>query len=269
VDLIFLVPLLFSFHQIFIRKGGEEVDTLSGTYLSLLTCTLLFSPSIFFAELRTHFLFLMVVAGLFHFFVARLCFYYAIERIGANLSSPLSATRIYFAAIIGYLAGEEITLKLILMTLLVFMGITLLSKPEGVKVDLIGIALGLLTGFFSALSSFFVRVGMLEVYNPLFGAFVGFAASTLLLTPFAIKRGLKPKKGRFFVLGGLFVGIGHLIRYISLHDLPVSVVEPVVSIYPLFTIILSYFFLKEREVFGIRMCAGALLIILGVNVYFL
>ena len=266
--ILFLIPLLFSIHQILVRRGGEEIDTLSGTYLSLLTSTILFSPSLLFANVDPKFLTLMLAAGFFHFFVARLCFYHAIERIGANLSAPLSATRVYFAAILTYLIGEEVTPKIIFMSILIFLGVALLSRPKGVKIDAIGIFLGLATGFFSALSSLFVRMGMLESYNPYFGTFVGFAFSTLLLTPFVIKKNISMRGGRFFIIASIFVGFGQFIRYVGLYKFQVAVVEPIVSIYPLFTIVFSYMFLRSREIFGKEVVLGAFLVILGINIYF-
>jgi len=267
VLLVFLIPLLFSVHQILVRRGGEEIDTINGTYLSLLASTLLFSPSLMIAEFDLSFLIPMLFSGFLHFFLARLCFYHAIQRIGVNLSSPLSATRIYFAAVLGYLIGEFLSLKLLVMTVLIFLGIVLISNPRGEK-DLVGISLGIATGFLSALSSFLVKIGLMHVYNPFFGTFIGFLISTTLLTPIALRRDLDFRRGRFYILAGVFVGFGHLIRYICIRNLPISIVEAVTSTYPLFTLILSYLFLREREVFSFNVILGALLIIIGINVYF-
>lgn len=264
--IVLLIPLFFSIHQILVRKGGEELDALSGTYLSLIASTLLFSPSIAFANFDPNFLVPMVLAGFLHFFLARLCFYHAIERIGVNLSSPLSATRIYFAAILGYLIGEFMTLKLLIMTVLIFLGVLAISNPKG-KIDLVGLFLGISTGFLSALSSFFIKIGLLKSFDPLFGAFVGFLVSTLLLTPIAVRR-IK-KFNKYYFLAGFFVGLGHLIRYICLYNFQISVVESVTSSYPMFTLALSYLFLREREVFSFNVIIGAVLILLGINVYFL
>lgn len=245
-----------------------EIDALHGTYLSLLASTILFSPSLlFYANVDAKFIALMLLAGILHFFVARLCFYHAIERIGANLSAPLSATRIFFATIFGLLIGEAITPKILLMGILIFAGILLLSKPEG-KADTVGITLGLLTGFFSAASSLVVKLGMTEIYNPLFGAFLGFAISTILLTPFAAKN-IDLRMGKWYMLAGVFVGLGHLVRYVTLSYLPVAVVEPITSTYPLFTILLSYLFMRESEVFSKDVILGAIFIVAGVNVYFI
>ncbi len=265
--LLFLIPILFSIHQILVRRGSRDMDAFSGTYLSLLTTTLLFTPAAAYAILDPHFLIIMIAAGVLHFFIARLCFYHAIERIGANLSAPLSATRIFFAVIFGYMIGEVVTPKIVLMAVLIFTGIILLSNPEG-RADWVGILLGLMTGLFSAASSLLVKIGMTSVYDPFFGTFVGFAVSTLLMTPLAMKR-IDIRRGKWYAFAGIFVGIGHLVRYISLKDFPVAVVEPITSIYPLFTILLSYLFIRESEVFSREAILGTVLILAGINVYFI
>lgn len=263
--LLLLIPILFSFHQIFVRIGSREAETISGIYVSLIASTLIFAPSIQHPTFDAEFLGYMALAGVLHFFVARVCFYHAISRIGANLSAPLSATRVFFAAILGIFAGEYLTLRIIVMSTLIFAGIVLISRPKG-KADFTGIALGILTGFFSAVSSYFVKFGNLAEYNPLFAIFLGFALSSLLMTPIAIRRDLKHTK--WYIAGGFTVGAGHLLRYIALKDVPVTVVEPITSSYPLFTLLLSAIFLREGEIFTLRSITGTLLILAGIYIYY-
>jgi len=264
-----LIPVLFSFHQVLVRKGSEQMSALDGTYMSLLTSTLIFSPSVLlYCTINFKFIAIMFLSGLLHFLLARLCFYHAIERIGANLSAPLSATRIFFATIIGYiLLNEVITVKLIIMSLLIFSGILLLSNPKK-NSDFVGISLALLTGLLSAISSYLVKIGLMEVYNPLFGVFLGFLISTIVLT-LLIKPDLDIRSGKYYAIAGVFVGLGHLVRYISLRLLPISYVEPITSIYPFFTVLLSFLLIRESEVFSKNLFAGMVLIIVGTNIYFL
>jgi len=264
--LVIFIPILFSFHQIFVRLGGREAETFSGIYVSLLTSTLLFLPSIFYPTLEAEFLIYMSLAGVFHFLIARICFYHAISRIGANLSAPLSATRVFFAALLGLFLGESLSLKIVTMSILIFAGVVLISNPGG-RADAAGILLGILTGFFSALSSFFVKFGYAVEYNPLFAIFLGFSISSLLLTPFALKKSLR--NTNWFVAAGFTVGFAHLLRYVVLKDTPVTVVEPVTSSYPLFTLLLSAIFLKEGEMFSAKSLAGTLLILTGIYIYYL
>ena len=262
-----LIPLLFSVHQIFVRFGSREADTMSGIYVSQIASTLLFLPSLISPSLNREFLAYMLTAGILHFFAARICFYHAISRIGANLSAPLSATRVFFAAILGIFLGEILTLKVSLMSILIFIGIVLISRPSG-KADYVGIVLGILTGFFTALSSFLVKFGSGVEYNPLFATFIGFLISTALMTPIAAKN-FSMRGAKWYFAAGITVGAAHFVRYVVLKDLPVTVVEPITSSYPLFTVVLTFILLREREIFTTRSLLGTFLILAGIYSYYL
>ncbi len=264
--LALLIPLLFSIHQILVRQGSRDAETMSGIYVSLAASTLIFLPSVLHPTLNKQFLLYMTAAGVMHFFAARICFYHAISRIGANLSAPLSATRVFFAAILGIFLGEFLTLKTLAMSILIFAGIILLSRPSG-RVDYLGMLFGLSTGFLTALSSFLVKFGNHAEYNPMFAAFVGFAVSTVLMTPIALKN-FTPKGTGWYFVAGIFAALAHLVRYVVLESTPVTVVEPITSSYPLFTLLLSFLFIRGREIFTKRAILGTASILTGIFVYY-
>lgn len=276
-DLIALISiaLLFSAHQIAIRKGTNEGEVITGTFVSLATTSAIFLVlSLNRLFLDVAFIGYMVAAGILHFLIARTAFYTCIGRIGANLAAPLAATRVYFAVLFGILfLGEPLTPKLILMTTLIFAGIVLLSNPsKAIKTDILGIALGIFTGFTASLSSVMVKAGMTIHPDPVFGSAIGYLASLVLFPALAGKRirydAIDLNRYKYFVIGGVFIGAGHYLRYYELARLPVSVVEPVLSTYPLFTFILSYIFIRNIETFNLRTIIGAVCIILGINTYF-
>lgn len=258
---VLLIPLLFSIQHVLVRVGSEKSETLNGIYASLLVSTLMFSPSVLKPTLDPDFLFYMATAGVLQFFFARICLYYAISRIGANLASPLSSTRIFFATVIALFVGELLNLWIVLGSVLVFLGIFLISKAKA-KSDMLGISFAILTGFFACLSSYFIKFGNSVEYNPFFATFLGFAISTALLTPFMIGKSLKNTKP--FVLGGLLGGVAHAIRYIALKDTPVTVIEPITSSHPFFTLLITAIFLKRLEVFSKQSIAGTISIMLGI-----
>ncbi len=275
IFLVLCVPVLFSLHQICIREGSDELDVFSGTFITILAPTLIFGIlTMFISDIHFNleFLILMVVSGVLNFLIARTAFYSAIYRIGVNLTAPLSATRIYFAVLLGFLIGENVTAKLIIMTLSIFLGISFLSKPSNVKTDLVGISLAILAGLFSALSSFFVRIGMTMYPAPILGTAISYLSSTILY-PILFKNKIKIKKLnlgkiKYFTIGGILVGVGHYLRYYSLIHLPISLVEPLISIHPMFTILLSYLLIKDREIFSKRVLIGSFLVIFGIEIYF-
>ncbi len=71
-----------------------------------------------------------------------------------------------------------------------------------------------------------------------------------------------------YFAAGVVVGVAHFIRYVALKDVPVTIVEPITSSYPLFTLLLSAIFLREGEVFTARAIAGTLLILTGIYIHY-
>lgn len=260
-----LIPVLFALHQVFVRIGSQKVDLNSGIFLSLLVSSILLSPSIFNPTIDLQFLVLMLLAGFLHFFLARICFYYSIKIVGANVASTISSTRTFFALLVGFFIGEEVKLEIILMAILIFSGIALLYDQEK-KFNFSGFLLALLTAILSASSSFLVKFALQIEKNPFFGAFLGFLLSTILMSFFVV--GKKIEFSSWFILAGVAVTLGHLVRYISLESYPVVIVEPLTSSYPLFTILFSYLLAKEFEKFNFKIIAGALLVFLGISLYF-
>ncbi|MCS7121781.1 MAG: DMT family transporter [Archaeoglobaceae archaeon] len=258
-----LIPILFALHQVFVRIGSQKTDLNNGIFLSLLVSTVLLSPSTLKPTFNLYFISAMLFAGFLHFFIARVCFYNSIKRVGANVASTLSATRTFFAIIFGFFVGEEIKVEIVLMAFLIFFGVLLLYEPKG-KFDLFGYLLAISTAIFSASSSFFVKFALQIDKNPFFGAFLGFLLSTTLMVPFIKKIELN----KWFALAGVFVTLGHLVRYLSLENYPVILVEPITSSYPLFTILFSYFLAKELEIFSFRIVFGATMVVLGISLYF-
>ncbi|WP_457591850.1 EamA family transporter [Geoglobus sp.] len=266
IDLI-LIALFFSLHQIFIKKGVGYGDANYGALVSLLTTSVIFSAlSVGRGIPDIRFVALMVIAGVMHFLLARTAFYNAISRIGANSAGSISATRVFFAVLIGMGLGESVGLNVAVMALLIFAGIYLISSPGGVE-DLRGVMLALFTGLITALSSGVVKVGMEIHADPVLGSAIGYVSSTALFPLFFKyeKRGGE----RYFIPAGIFVGLGHYLRYRALVSYPVSVVEPFLSIYPLFTLILTALVFRSVERVSRNIAIGSVLIVLGVESYYL
>ena len=264
---LILIALFFSLHQIFIRKGVEYGDANYGALVSLITTSVLFSAlSIDRLNFNVEFITFMIFAGVLHFLVARTAFYNAISRIGANSAGSLSATRLFFAVIFGFSLGEEVGIKIIVMAILIFSGIYLISTPQGAE-DLKGVFLALLTGLTTALSSAIVKSGMEINPDPVFGSAIGYVSSTFLF-PLFFK--YKKKGGEiYFIPAGIFVGMGHYLRYRALINYPLSVVEPILSIYPMFTLLLTALTIRKLEKLSRNIVAGSILIVAGIESYYL
>ncbi len=262
--ILLLIPLAFSLHQIAVRKGLRGVDVISGNMVSIATTCILFLP-ILLMRFRwiPSFIAAMVLAGVLNFVLARLCFYASIGRVGANVASSLSATRIYFAELFGALLGEKVTPKLLISSTLIFLGVVAVSNPKR-RGDSVGVVLGILTAVFVVLSSAMVKLGLGIYDDPLLGSSISYLSAFAFSSLIFSLRKEEPVLSPYFVLAGILVGVGHLLRYYALSVYPLSVVEPVISVYPVFTMALSYVLIRDMEPFDFRTVLGCLLVILGV-----
>ncbi len=280
--MLLAIAFLFSLHQICVRKGTLRADTLTGTLVSIGTTAVLFSIISAFITSRIkinelfNFLEFAIFAGILHFMLARAVFYQCISRVGANVAATLATTRILFSAILGYfLLGESVNAKTAVMALMVFAGVAILTFE--VVSDLYGILAGITTGFLTALASVFAKESMLTnftapISEAVAGTAVGYVVALIFFYVFLkIYRGnvkFKIKDYTPFVAGGIFVGFGHFLRYLALFNYSVFTVETFVSVYPVFTYLLSGIFLRKSEVFSVRFFVSAILIFTGVELYF-
>ncbi|MCA0985527.1 EamA family transporter [Halobacillus yeomjeoni] len=91
----------------------------------------------------------------------------------------------------------------------------------------------------------------------LFGAVGGYFFKKASQNGFNVSRYLILNLG----LGGFFYGVGAILNIITLNYLPYTIVFPLTSITYIWTLVISYFFLKE--VISVKKVVGTLLIITG------
>lgn len=121
------------------------------------------------------------------------------------------------------------------------------------------------------LAPIFAKKGLLSGLNPLFGAAIANATALVFMILFfvaarqhkgwasATKRGLM-----FAVLAGLCNSVALVSFYWAMAIEKVAVVVPITCIYPLFTMVVAYFAMKESEVIDAFTVIGTLLIVIGV-----
>ena len=145
-----------------------------------------------------------------------------------------------------------------------------LSKPKTVRTES---RLASYSGYMAgiAASAIYGGLGVLgkkvaEDSHPMVAT--GFLLMTLFFGhtfPKNIKNSVKSTYG-FLILSGLTTGFGVSSWYMALSLIPVIVVAPVVSAYPLFTIGLSAIFLRNIERITYKTVLGALLVLVGITV---
>lgn len=118
------------------------------------------------------------------------------------------------------------------------------------------------------------RAGLRRYGSPLIAIFIALVVGVLVLAPLAFRAyrmqgaGWRPERRAllFIACSGLSAIIGYGANVYALSVLPVVVVSPISSAYPLVTVLLARIFLRGHEPVSPRMIAGVVLVVAGVIV---
>lgn len=116
------------------------------------------------------------------------------------------------------------------------------------------------------------RRGLAHYGSPLRAVVIALATGVLVLAPFAVRAyraegdGWQPERRAllFIIFSGLSAILGYCSNVLALSVLPVVVVAPISSTYPLVTVFLVRLFLRGHEEVNPRMALGALSVVTGV-----
>ncbi len=218
---------------------------------------------------------IFVGVGFFQPGLTRLLSYKGIDALGVAITDPIRATTPLFSAIMAIIfLGEEITLPIIAATLMIIAGVTLLSWRSG-SMKLAGsavflwypIAASALAGATQVVRKF----GMATVPHPFLAAAVTATSSfvvSILTLWYVEKRKETWKMNRqcfwWFLAAGITISLGMVCIYYALDLGKVSVVIPISSTGPFFSLILAAIFLRDVERVTLRIVASAAMIVAGV-----
>jgi len=211
------------------------------------------------------------LAGLIGTVGGRLLRFLSIETVGASISaalinlSPLVASALAIA-----LLGEHVTVPIVVGTLVIVGGTTLLSAGgRGAGVRPAQLVLPLMSALCFGVVAVLRKIG-LSGAAPIPGFAVNVTAALVAYTAFLVasrQSALMVCRGRslvYFVLAGVAENVGVFLVVAALSLGSVSVVAPLSSVSPVFVLVLSFFFLRGIEILNRRIVAGALLIVTGV-----
>jgi uncharacterized membrane protein len=71
---------------------------------------------------------------------------------------------------------------------------------------------------------------------------------------------------RYFILAGVASSLGLIFLYAALLSGTVVIVTPILNTTPLFALVLTFLFLREREPFTFQVVVGTALVVAGVGV---
>jgi len=117
----------------------------------------------------------------------------------------------------------------------------------------------------------FAKKGLMSGLNPFYGATIANGTALVIMTLFVVLSGRGRQLGsinRYGIFLAILSGVCNSIALVSFYWAmsigKVALVVPITCIYPLFTLLAAYFFIKKSEVIDIFTVMGTLLIVIGV-----
>ena len=191
--------------------------------------------------------------------------------LGPTLTGTISSSTPLFATALAVLVlGEQLTFAIVTGGLTIVAALVLMSwgGPAHARLGwrlLLPLSTAVLRGLAQTLS----KLGLAFWPSPFAAALIGYTVSGLGIWGITLARAGSGAPERFtraavpwFMAAGVLNGCALLFLYHALHVGRVSVVAPLVALYPLFTMLFSAVFLKS-EVLSRRLVLGAVIAVTG------
>jgi drug/metabolite transporter (DMT)-like permease len=211
------------------------------------------------------------LAGLIGTFGGRVLRFISIDAVGASMSAALINLSPLIASVLAILIlGERVTVPIVIGTLVIVVGTTLLSaggRSTGIRP--VALLLPLTSALCFGVVAILRKIGLMGM-TPVFGFAVNVTAALVAYTAFLLasrQRAMMLCRGRslvYFVMAGVAENVGVFLLLEGLSLGTVSVVAPLASVSPIFVLALSFFFLRGIDILNRRIVAGTLLIVSGV-----
>ncbi len=270
---------LYALHHLFTKRALRFSNPATGVISSLLiNVVFLWGMSLLLVPLSSLTgtgLLIFLLVGLFQPGLTRLLTYKSIDVLGVAITDPVRATTPLFSAMMAIIfLGEQITPAIVAATLMIITGIALLSWRAG-SVKLIGSAVFLwypiAASALAGASQVVRKFGLAAVPHPFLAAAVTATSSLVVsvLTLWYVEKSRETWKINrqcfwWFLGAGITISLGMTCIYYALDLGKVSVVIPISSIGPFFSLILTSVFLRDVERVTVRIIASAGMIVGGV-----
>jgi len=270
---------LFALHNLFTKKALRYSNPATAVISSLLinivflwAMALLVVPM---ANVTWASVLIFVGVGFFQPGLTRLLTYKGIDALGVAITDPIRASTPLFSAIMAIIfLGEDITLPIVVATFMIIAGITLLSWRSG-SMKLLGSAVYLWypigASALAGASQVVRKFGLAAVPHPFLAAAVTASSSLVVsvLTMWYVEKTQETWKMNrncfgWFLAAGITVSFAMICIYYALDLGKVSVVIPISSTGPLFSLILTAIFLRDVERVTLRIVLSATMIVGGV-----
>ena len=211
------------------------------------------------------------VTGLFAPGISQILFTRAVGVIGPSRTAVfVGVSPVLSAAIAVTLLGEPLHVALVIGTLLVVAGGTLLVRERGGSGALLSLGIGMALGaaLLFGIRDNLVRWGARGSDVPgLVAASASLASATVVIALVVLMRpnGVVRVRQAFrpFVLSGLVYGVSYACLYSAFDRGRVTIVAPLVATESLFAVLISMVVLRRSERIGVRLLVAAALVVGG------
>ena len=269
---------LFALHNLLTKKGLRYSNPATAVISSLMVnIVFLWGVSLMIApvsSLSAGSILIFVLVGFFQPGLTRLLTYKGIDALGVAISDPIRATTPLFSAMMAIIfLGEQITLPIIAATLLIIAGIILLSWRQGPMkgLDPVYVWYPIAASALAGCSQVLRKFGLAALPHPFLAAAVTATSSLAVsvVTLWYVEKSQETWKLNrqcfwYFLGAGVIISLSMAAIYYALDLGQVSVVIPISSTGPLFSLIFSALFLRDVERVTLRIVASAGMIIGGV-----
>lgn len=269
----------FALHNIFTKKALRYSNPATGVISSLMiNILLLWGLSILFlplSSLSRASILIFVIVGLFQPGLTRLLTYKGIDALGVAIADPIRATTPLCSAMMAIIfLGERITLPIVAATLMIIAGIILLSWRSGsMKLATSAVFLWYPIGasVLAGASQVVRKFGLAAGPHPVLAAAVTASSSLAvsLLTLWYVEKSqetwqMNRQSFGWFLAAGITISFSMVCIYYALDLGKVSVVIPMSSTGPFFSLILSALFLRDVERVTLKIVLASVLMMSGV-----
>ncbi len=228
-----------------------------------------------FPSLNYQVVFGLAAAAFFSPFLARVSLYMAFSRLGLSRPTIVIGTTPLWASLMAiFFLEESFTLQIATGTMTTTFGIVLLAYEKLPRSDWKKVHL--LFALFAAICfgarDVVARFGVQDFPSPLVaGALAPSIACVLLSFLFfsnseVLRFHLDKKALPHLTLSSVFYVSAYFSLFAALNTGHVVIVAPVIHSTPLFTLIISFFFLRREERLSVRVVLGGILVVLGVSI---
>jgi drug/metabolite transporter, DME family len=266
--------LLSAAATVLIRQGLRGYGPMTGVWLNMLVGTV----GLWAAVLVTggigrptpQAVGLFVLAGLIGTVAGRVLRFIAIEAVGASITGAFAnVTPLVSSALAILLLGEAVTIPVVLGTLVIVAGATLLSfGGRSLGVRPVQLWLPILSATCFGIVAILRKIA-LGGMAPVPGTAVNVTTALVVFTGYLLASGqagamaCRGPSLAYFVAAGVTENAGVFLVVLALSLGTVSVVAPLTNVTPLFVIAFSLLFLRGIESLNARVIGGSALIVVG------